>query len=78
MYKWQCTESLTESIVGITTLFLESVQITTNVYAQERGLRHIHVDVCTKVELLVVGCIVHQQTLILLQDTRLLEIRGND
>ena len=66
MYKWQCAESLTESIVGITTLFLESVQVSTNVYAQERSLRHIHIDVCTEVELLVVRGIVNDKTLILL------------
>ena len=59
-------KGLTESIVGITTLFLESIQVSTNVYAQERGLRHIHIDVCTEIELLVVRGIVNDKTLILL------------
>ena len=78
MHEGQRAEGLAEGIVGVTALFLESVQITADVHAQQCCLRHIHIDVGTQVELLVVRGIVHQQALVLLQDAALLEVRGHN
>ena len=78
MNKWQGTESFTESIISITTLFLKSVQITTDVYTKHGCLGHVHIDIGAQVVLLVVGCIIKHQALILLQQTCLLEVRSNN
>ena len=66
MHEWQSTEGLTKSIIGIATLLFESVQITTDIHTQHRGLGHIHINIGAQVVLLVVSSIIKNQTLVLL------------
>ena len=74
MHERQGTECLSKRIIGIATLLLESVQIATNVYTEHGGLGHVHINVGAQVVLLVVGCIIENQTFVLFQQTSLLKI----
>ena len=66
MDKWQRAESLAKGTICIATLFLEAIQVTTDIDAQHRGLRHIHINIGTQVKLLVISGVIEDQTLILL------------
>ena len=78
MNERQSLESIVKCHVCVHTLFLETVQISTDAHTEKCGLRHIHINIRAKVELLVVRGIVDRQCLVLLQNTTLLKVRGHN